>query len=107
MLQIKRFTSVETIRGYTKTDILKTGKRHEWTSERSFPPVGPPIDAGDWRQASGALAGLGKSAIGFRNWNAGFQPNPDNFFNGMIDDVRIYNRALSPDEIKRLYNMGR
>jgi hypothetical protein len=26
--------------------------------------------------------------------------------NGLIDDVRIYNRALSADEIKRLYNMG-
>jgi len=28
-------------------------------------------------------------------------------YSGLIDDVRIYNRALSPDEIKRLYNMGR
>jgi hypothetical protein len=28
-------------------------------------------------------------------------------YNGLIDDVRIYNRALSADEIKRLYNMGR
>ena len=28
-------------------------------------------------------------------------------FNGLIDDVRIYNRALSPDEIRRLYNIGR
>jgi hypothetical protein len=27
-------------------------------------------------------------------------------FNGKIDDVRIYNRALSADEIKRLYNIG-
>ncbi|MDO8522948.1 MAG: LamG domain-containing protein, partial [bacterium] len=27
-------------------------------------------------------------------------------FNGQIDDVRIYNRALTPDEIKRLYNIG-
>src|SRR3989338_5557327 len=27
-------------------------------------------------------------------------------FPGKIDDVRIYNRALSPDEIKRLYNLG-
>src|SRR3989344_4532273 len=27
-------------------------------------------------------------------------------FHGLIDDVRIYNRALSQDEIKRLYNMG-
>jgi len=26
--------------------------------------------------------------------------------NGLIDEVRVYNRALSPDEIKRLYNMG-
>ena len=30
-----------------------------------------------------------------------------NFFNGLLDDVRIYNRALSNDEIKQLYNMGR
>src|SRR3989344_8593897 len=28
-------------------------------------------------------------------------------FNGQIDEVRIYNRVLSADEIKRLYNMGR
>jgi hypothetical protein len=28
------------------------------------------------------------------------------FANGSIGDVRIYNRALSKDEIKRLYNMG-
>ncbi|HXK31646.1 MAG TPA: LamG-like jellyroll fold domain-containing protein [Candidatus Paceibacterota bacterium] len=31
----------------------------------------------------------------------------NNFFDGSIDDVRIYNRALSPEEVKRLYNMGR
>jgi len=29
------------------------------------------------------------------------------FFPGLIDEVRVYNRALSPDEVKRLYNMGR
>ena len=28
-------------------------------------------------------------------------------FLGLIDDVRVYNRALNEDEIKRLYNMGR
>jgi hypothetical protein len=33
--------------------------------------------------------------------------NLTDFFDGLIDDVRIYNRALSADEIKRLYNMGR
>jgi hypothetical protein len=29
------------------------------------------------------------------------------YLNGSMDDVRIYNRALSADEVKRLYNMGR
>ena len=28
-------------------------------------------------------------------------------FDGSIDDVRVYNRALSPQEIQQLYNMGR
>jgi hypothetical protein len=28
------------------------------------------------------------------------------YFNGLIDDVRIYNRALSPEEIARLYALG-
>jgi hypothetical protein len=28
-------------------------------------------------------------------------------YNSAIDEARIYNRALSPDEIKRLYNLGR
>lgn len=29
------------------------------------------------------------------------------YFAGSIDEVRLYNRLLSADEIKRLYNMGR
>lgn len=28
------------------------------------------------------------------------------FWNGSIDEVRVYNRALSADEVKRLYRMG-
>ena len=28
------------------------------------------------------------------------------FFDGLIDEVRIYNRALSPAEVKQLYLMG-
>jgi hypothetical protein len=27
--------------------------------------------------------------------------------NGAMDDLRVYNRALTPDEVKRLYNIGR
>jgi len=30
-----------------------------------------------------------------------------NCFNGLIDDVRIYNRALSAEEVLQLYNVGR
>jgi len=33
----------------------------------------------------------------------GKHPNHEMFFKGSIDDVRIYNRALSPDEVKALY----
>src|SRR3990167_8037062 len=32
--------------------------------------------------------------------------NTDNNFQGYLDDVRVYNRALSGDEIKRLYKIG-
>ena len=37
--------------------------------------------------------------IGRRIWN-------EYFFNGLIDDVRIYDRALSAAEVQALYNMG-
>jgi hypothetical protein len=30
--------------------------------------------------------------------------NEDNFFSGTIDDVRLYNRALSSAEVQALYN---
>ena len=38
--------------------------------------------------------------IGARNWGAA----DADFFDGKIDDVRIYNRALSADEIKQYYD---
>jgi hypothetical protein len=38
-------------------------------------------------------------AIGNNNTSAAF--------NGDIDEVRLYNRALSADEVAALYNMGR
>jgi hypothetical protein len=27
-------------------------------------------------------------------------------FNGTMDDVRVYNRSLTPDEIRQLYKLG-
>jgi len=35
----------------------------------------------------------------------GSSPSDTNHFNGAIDEVRIYNRALSEDEIRRLYEL--
>ncbi len=46
-------------------------------------------------QSSGTGINIGK------RWDL-----PD-YFSGLIDDVRIYNRALSATELKQLYNMGR
>jgi len=28
------------------------------------------------------------------------------FLNAKLDDVRVYNRALSPDEVRQLYKLG-
>jgi hypothetical protein len=40
-------------------------------------------------------------AIGAHNGSAGTH---DNFFKGSIDDIRIYNRALTDQEIQQLYH---
>jgi len=37
---------------------------------------------------------------------ADYQTTPANFFNGSIDEVRIFSRALSPEEINASYNAG-
>jgi hypothetical protein len=42
-----------------------------------------------------------KFGIGLNGWNTANQ-----LFNGIIDDVHIYNRALTPSEIKLLYSKG-
>jgi hypothetical protein len=51
-----------------------------------------------------AINGISNS----KNLSIGEEVDDDqNSFHGTLDDIRVYNRALSPDEIKRLYNMGR
>ena len=39
--------------------------------------------------------------------NIGYDTQTGTFFSGSIDDVRIYNRALSAAEVTQLYNMGK
>jgi len=44
----------------------------------------------------------------FTAWTIGRDPegDPGRYWNGSLDDVRIYSRALSANEIKQLYNLG-
>ena len=48
-----------------------------------------------------------KPAIGMDLFQDTDNPTASSYFNGPIDDVRIYNRTLTRDEIKRLYSLGR
>ncbi len=47
---------------------------------------------------SGAIGSFSSNLV------IGGEPGYGRFANGYIDDVRVYNRALSPEEIKRLHN---
>lgn len=42
-----------------------------------------------------------------QNVNIGAYVSVTNFFKGQLDDIRLYNRALSPSEIQLLYTGGR
>ena len=51
--------------------------------------------------ATGTLA---KATSGTDILNIGYRPGSGYYFDGLIDDVRIYSRALSATEITQLYN---
>ncbi|MCK5562217.1 MAG: LamG domain-containing protein, partial [Thermoplasmata archaeon] len=53
----------------------------------------------DSTSLSGIRSGTSKLFIGYDGW-------PGNFFNGKIDDVAIFDRALSPTEIQRHMTNG-
>jgi hypothetical protein len=84
------------------------------------------LDAGNWPHIAGTYDGStlkiyfngtlynAKSAVGKKNLcntlNIGRKPanywTPTEYFNGVIDEIRIYNRALSADEIQSLADPG-
>jgi hypothetical protein len=53
---------------------------------------------------TGNLAGAG--ALWFGAWSSGAATPSTQWFNGLIDDVRIYNYARSPKQILQDYNAG-
>jgi hypothetical protein len=61
------------------------------------------LDGGNSVQdtTSNTPTGLNNTVVG-----ATGKSSPDNFFNGTIDDVRVYSRALTAAEVLRLYHIG-
>jgi len=59
---------------------------------------GTAIRDGTISQSTGAISYIGRVQAGFQS---------PGYFTGQIDDVRIYSRALAPEEVKRLYNNTR
>ncbi len=53
-----------------------------------------------------STASIGAINAGTAMLSIGERLDFSNPFNGTIDDVRIYNRALSASEVKQLYNLG-
>ena len=56
------------------------------------------------KSRSGAASCFDESSNTYSHY-IGFATNSG--FDGMIDDVRVYNRVLSADEVERLYQLGR
>jgi hypothetical protein len=60
-------------------------------------------NASDQVSGTPALPSTQDAAIG----HPGGYAQVDYYFNGTVDDVRVYNRALSASEVKQLYLMGK
>ena len=57
-------------------------------------------------RGSASIAGFGDVDAEERNLLIGAERTDIRFFDGSIDEVRVYNRALSPQEVTDLYNLG-
>jgi hypothetical protein len=53
-----------------------------------------------------SITGLDTSAEDHGRIAKNSSPMNNEFYHGLIDDVRIYDRALSAEEVQALYNLG-
>lgn len=95
--------------GYTTSDVLDDGWHHIAASRESS---GNPIIYIDGSVvATTVVENVGAAPYDISNtedWVIGSLNHPSSFFfNGAIDDVRVYNRALGAAEIGDLYKAGR
>ena len=64
---------------------------------------GQPHNTGTFGYDTGSTTPDQNLSIGVRRYGAS---NIDHYFDGSVDDVRIYNRALTTTEVLQLYNAG-
>jgi hypothetical protein len=60
----------------------------------------------DGLQSGAVKQSAGTVSAGTDNFRIGATLAPGNFMNGLVDEFRIYNRALSESEIERLYKLS-
>ncbi len=57
--------------------------------------------------AASTGASVNNTALDYGHVRIGAHQGPDEYWNGILDDVRVYNRPLGTPEINQLYKMGR
>ncbi len=97
-------TFLRDIGGWTSSGVnISDGKWHHVTSVFNGSNIKQYVD-GVERSSTNVTVSMGSSAA---SWQIGFDPElAGSGMVGQIDDMRIYNRALSAAEVKRLYELG-
>jgi hypothetical protein len=77
-----------------------------WNGTNTITYVDGVLDKSNVRSnVPNTTAGL-ETQLGRTAYGSPVSPTVGNYFKGTMDDVRVYNRALSATEIKRLYELG-
>lgn len=86
----------------TNSQLLNDNKWHHFVAVKSGNTALLYLDGGSPSTASGSSL----SATNSGNLRIGDDGTNARGFNGSVDDLRFYNRALTAEEVLRLYNMG-
>ena len=81
-------------------EVLNDGEWHHIAMTYDGTDIAAYVDAElTWTHTKSLDTHLGAFRIGRSLWNS-------NSFNGLIDEVELFNRALSPEEIQRIFDAG-
>ena len=118
----KTYGDAVLIRGDDRAAWKKGEAMLHWTDGAGWYAIGSgKLDKNKWYHLAGTFDGKtlkfyvdgklvgqkdSKIGAGSKDTFIGCHPNPTNYFQGMIDDVAIYNHALSEDEISKIATTG-